>query len=548
MRKYLLSVIIILSSLSANAQSESDSLVSLAKVNFLDITEFAGWSQFDDTQPEGKIEVVDDGLAITNNKLNSQSWQPQVMIVPDGSFDLEEGHNYVVRLTIKVPSDGQYMVNIGTWSNNFQLYSSVKARDDFQIIDVEYPEYKNSVTGCHVLFGCGWVVGTTIIKEVEVFERKGYWWKDVFIELTSDTLSNYKYVQAMDDESLKTLNDLLAGKRITDDEAIVKFEDNKFFVFNDYPLPEGDYYTSEIYKMTDVHRKEKRTVYILPGITVFLNEGFQIDDILNRLDNRVKLECLPEDDNRFYLQCQVKTSEEVLEALRELNLLYKSGNYGISYYSPHTLGMIAHPNDLPDIYDLDPFNENGIRLIYEKDWTNEWYSFLWEGEKPDWSYEPTDEGLAMINPKVREYWDFLMATVITDGNIPFEKGHDYIVRLTIKVPSDGRYWMLVGRLDNGIRCEVPVTASDDFQVIDIDFPDFVGDTWCDGYIMFCNGWVAGTTVLKKVQVYEKQKGSETAIKPVKTVNNDDTIYNLSGQKVASSYKGIVIMKGRKIVK
>ena len=171
MRKYLLSVIIILSSLSVNAQSESDSLVSLAKVNFLDIAEFAGWSQFDDTQPEGKIEVVDDGIAITNYKLQSQSWQPQVMIVPDGSFDLEEGHNYIVRLTIKVPSDGQYMVNIGTWSNNSQLFSSVKARDDFQIIDVEYPEYKNSVTGCHVLFGLGWVVGTTIIKEVEVFEK-----------------------------------------------------------------------------------------------------------------------------------------------------------------------------------------------------------------------------------------------------------------------------------------------------------------------------------------------------------------------------------------
>lgn len=548
MRKYLLSVIIILSCLKANAQSESDSLVSLAKVNFVEITEFTGWSQFDDTQPEGKIEVVDDGIAITNYKLQSQSWQPQVMIVPDGSFDLKEGHNYVVRLTIKVPSDGQYMVNIGTWSDNDQLFTSVKARDGFQIIDVEYPEYKNSVAGAHVVLGLGWVVGTTIIKEVEVFEKKGYWWNDVFIELTSDTLSNYKYVQAMDDESLKTLNDLLAGKRITDDEAIVKFEDNKFFVFNDYLLPEGDYYTSEIYKMTDVYRKEKRTVYILPGITVFLNEGFQIDDILNRLDNHVKLECLPEGDNRFYLQCQVKTSEEVLEALRELNLLYKSGNYGISNYSPHTLGTIVHPNDLPEIYDLDPFNENGIRLIYEKDWTNEWYSFLWDGEEPDWSYEPTDEGLAMINPKARDNWDFLMATVITDGNISFEKGHDYTVRLTIKVPSDGRYWMLLGRLNIGLRREVPVAASDDFQVIDIDFPDFVGDTWGDGYVMLSNGWVAGTTVLKKVQVYEKQKGSETAIKPVKKTTSDDTIYNLSGQKVTSSYKGIVVSKGRKMVK
>ena len=108
--------------------------------------------------------------------------------------------------------------------------------------------------------------------------------------------------------------------------------------------------------------------------------------------------------------------------------------------------------------------------------------------------------------------------------------------------------MLLGRLNIGLRREVPVAASDDFQVIDIDFPDFVGDTWGDGYVMLSNGWVAGTTVLKKVQVYEKQKGSETAIKPVKTVNNDDTIYNLSGQKVTSSYKGLVIMKGRKIVK
>ena len=171
MRKYLLSVIIILSCLKANAQSESDSLVSLAKVNFVEITEFTGWSQFDDSQPEGKIEVVDDGIAITNYKLQSQSWQPQVMIVPDGSFDLEEGHNYIVRLTMKVPSDGKYMVNIGTWSTNFNCLSPATSTDDFQIIDVEYPEYESSITGGHVLLGFGWVVGTTIIKEVEVLER-----------------------------------------------------------------------------------------------------------------------------------------------------------------------------------------------------------------------------------------------------------------------------------------------------------------------------------------------------------------------------------------
>ena len=548
MRKYLLSVIIIFSSLSANAQSESDSLVSLAKVNFVGMTEVPQWSSFAD-QPDEIVEIVDDGLAITNTNMQSQSWQPQVVVVPDGNFDLEEGHDYIVRLTIKVPSDGTYMVNMGSYQNAPNVcHVPVEGGDDFQIIDVEYPEYKYSVVeaDAHVVLGLGWVVGTTIIKEVEVFERKGYWRNDVFFELTSDTLSNYKYVQAMDDESLKTLNDLLAGKRITDDEAIIKFEDNKFFVFNDYLLPEGDYYTSDIYKMKDFYKDEMHTVYILPRIIVSLKDGFKMDDIMEQLGNR--LMPIEFDNNPHYLYCNAKTSEEVLETIHVLNGLYKSGKYGIYHYSPLTYYLPVHPNDLPDIYDLDPFNENGIRLIYEKDWTNEWYFDICDGEEPDWSYEPTNEGLAMINPKVREHWDFDMVTFITDGNISFEKGHDYIVRLTIKVPSDGRYWMLLGRLINGLRCEVPVTASDDFQVIDIDFPDFVGDIWGDGYVILCNGWVAGTTVLKKIQVYEKQKGSETAIKPVKTVNNDDTIYNLSGQKVTSSYKGLVIMKGRKIVK
>lgn len=546
MRKYLLSVIIILSCLKANAQSESDSLVSLAKVNFVEITEFTGWSQFDDSQPEGKIEVVDDGIAITNYKLQSQSWQPQVMIVPDGSFDLEEGHNYVIRLTIKVPSDGQYMVNIGTWSNNFQLLSPVKARDGFQIIDVEYPEYKNSVAGAHVVLGLGWVVGTTILKEVEVIEREGYWWKDTFMELIPDASSQYNFVQAMDDESRQTLNGLLAGKRKTDDNAIIKFEVNRFYVRKDYPLPEGDYYTSDIYKMRDLYKEEMQTVSILPRITVVINDGFKMDDIMAQLGNRVMP--IEFDNNPQYLYCNANTSEEVLEAIHVLNGLYKSGNYGISHYSPLTYYLPVHPINLPDVYNPEPFSENGIKLIYEKDWSNEWYSLHWEGEEPDWSYEPTDEGLAMTNPKMRDDWFPKMVTVITDGNISFEKGHDYIVRLTIKVPSDGRYWMLLGRLDNGLRCEVPVTADDDFQVIDIDFPDFVGDTWGDGYVMLSNGWVAGTTVLKKVQVYEKQKGSETAIKPVKKTTSDDTIYNLSGQKVTSSYKGIVVSKGRKIVK
>ena len=170
MRKYLLSVIIILSSLSANAQSESDSLVSLAKVNFVEITEFTGWSQFDDTQPEGKIEVVDDGIAINNPQKYDAIYTPQIIVIE--GFTLEKGHNYIVRLIVRVPSDGTYHVNMGDWETNYSLQLPVRKSDDFQVIDVEYPEYGDNIIGDgHVLIGCGWVVGTTIIKEVEILEK-----------------------------------------------------------------------------------------------------------------------------------------------------------------------------------------------------------------------------------------------------------------------------------------------------------------------------------------------------------------------------------------
>ena len=51
-----------------------------------------------------------------------------------------------------------------------------------------------------------------ILSSLEANAQWGYWWKDIFMELIPDSSSNYNFVKAMDDESLKTLNDLLAGK------------------------------------------------------------------------------------------------------------------------------------------------------------------------------------------------------------------------------------------------------------------------------------------------------------------------------------------------
>ena len=386
------------------------------------------------------------------------------------------------------------------------------------------------------------LVSFLILSCLKASAQWGYWWKETFMELIPDTSSHYNFVMAMDDESLKTLNDLLAGKRITEDKALFKYEDNKFFALKDYVLPDGNFFTSEIYKKTDIYQKEKRTVYILPRIILFLANVSKIDDIMEKLGGDVTLETVQ--DDRVTLLCQVKTSKEVLEKFLILNDLYLSGNYGIAYYNPHDLGLSIHPNNLPATYELDDFDENGMRLIFEKDWANEDYIVIWEFEKPDWSYEATDEGLAIINPTMKQS-SWVVETSITGAKLSLEEGHDYIVRLTIKVPSEGIYGMLFGGWEYSQISEIVVPAKDDFQVFDVYFPNFSGNTWRDGYITLRSGKMVGTTVLKKVQVYEKQKGGTAAIKPIKPVKADGAIYNLAGQKVCSSYKGIVIKNGKK---
>ena len=386
------------------------------------------------------------------------------------------------------------------------------------------------------------LVSFLLLSCMKASAQWGYWWKETFMELIPDTSSHYNFVMAMDDESLKTLNDLLAGKRITEDKALFKYEDNKFFALKDYVLPDGNFFTSEIYKKTDIYQKEKRTVYILPRIILFLANVSKIDDIMEKLGGNVTLETVQ--DDRVTLLCQVKTSKEVLEKFLILNDLYLSGNYGIAYYNPHDLGLTIHPNNLPATYELDDFDENGMRLIFEKDWANEDYFVIWEFEKPDWSYEATDEGLAIINPTMKQS-SWVVETSITGAKLSLEEGHDYIVRLTIKVPSEGIYGMLFGGWEYSQISEIVVPAKDDFQVFDVYFPNFIGNTWRDGYITLRSGKMVGTTVLKKVQVYEKQKGGTAAIKPIKPVKADGAIYNLAGQKVCSSYKGIVIKNGKK---
>ena len=203
----------------------------------------------------------------------------------------------------------------------------------------------------------------------------------------------------------------------------------------------------------------------------------------------------------------------------------------------------------------EPSEADDLKLIAEKDWTKETDYFWWEMfDNTEWEHIPelVDEGLALTNPEVKaQIW---IAQAMVLDNFSLEQNHDYLVRLFLKIPSDGTYQVNMGSWSVNVNTQVSVTGSDDFQMIDAEFPQFAGDAEnVDGletcHVMLQCGWVVGTTVLQKVQVYEvlgsSAQSNTTGIKAVRTPNEDGAIYNIAGQRVDASYKGVVIQNGKK---
>ena len=137
--------------------------------DFTGITEFTGWNQFGDGQ-EGSVGVDPDGIAITVGSQTGQLWQPQTMIIPDGSFNVEEDGNYKVVVVAKFPTAGTLQINMGTWGSNDQTTVDVPASDDFQTVEIEFPAFAYTLEGCHLLFQNGDFLGTTIVKSVKVID------------------------------------------------------------------------------------------------------------------------------------------------------------------------------------------------------------------------------------------------------------------------------------------------------------------------------------------------------------------------------------------
>ena len=163
MKKFFTLVAMALMAVGANAQE------LIAEVDFTTATEFTGWNQFGDGQ-EGSVALqAGEGLAITVGSQTGQLWQPQTMVIPDGTFNLEEDGNYKVVVDAKFPTAGTLQINMGSWSANDQATFPVEASDDFQTIECLFEGWSVNAEGAHLLFQNGDFLGTTLIKSVQVY-------------------------------------------------------------------------------------------------------------------------------------------------------------------------------------------------------------------------------------------------------------------------------------------------------------------------------------------------------------------------------------------
>lgn len=168
MKKLFTLVAVAFMALSANAQAV------IAEVDFTTATEFTGWKQFanevDGVSTQGSVALESEGLAITVNEKTGELWQPQIMVIGDGSFNLVEDGNYMVVITAKYPTDGTLQINMGTWSANDQAQFPVTSTGDFQTDEFKFDPWGKDMEGCHALFQCGDFLGTTILQKIQVID------------------------------------------------------------------------------------------------------------------------------------------------------------------------------------------------------------------------------------------------------------------------------------------------------------------------------------------------------------------------------------------
>ena len=197
----------------------------------------------------------------------------------------------------------------------------------------------------------------------------------------------------------------------------------------------------------------------------------------------------------------------------------------------------------------DPSGETGgDGVIAEQDWTTaDAFTFWCSGENESTATVGA-EGLEINVPAEGENnWNpqTVVLNVEGEAGVPFleEDGH-YQVVITCKHPA-GHLQVNLGSWDDGVSMqdEWDVEEKADFYDFVYDIEGWPADCFTNVHVLWQSGKLVGKSILKDVKVINANGGS--GIKNVKAEKSNGAMYNLAGQKVDASYKGIVIQNGKK---
>ena len=465
MKKLFTLVAMALMAVGANAQTK------IAEVDFTTATEFTGWSQFGDEQTDGKVELqAGEGLAITVGTQTGQLWQPQIMVIGDGSFNLAEDGDYKVVVNAKFPTAGTLQINMGTWSANDQAQFPVEASDDFQTIECDFSGWSVDAEGAHLLFQCGDFKGTTIVKSIKIVEI-GEGGDEPGPEPETHVYS---------------VIGTIVGNWDTDADLVLGGDGILVYHFQD--VAAGSYE----FKIRQDH-----------DWAVNWGSDFKQDGPNCKVD-------VAEDGSTIIVTFNPETGEITWEV--------------IAPEAPEPAGeVLLYENDFTGITEFTGWSQFG-------------------DEQTDGKVDVDADGVAItVGIQTGQLWQ-PQVMIVPDGSFNLAEDGDYKVVVTAKFPTDGTLQINMGTWSANDQAQFPVTATGDFQEVVCEFPGWSVDAE-GAHLLFQCGDFKGTTIVKKIQIF--QLGS-TGINGVKTITPISTaIYNLKGQKVDASYKGIVIMNGKK---
>ena len=125
---------------------------------------------------------------------------------------------------------------------------------------------------------------------------------------------------------------------------------------------------------------------------------------------------------------------------------------------------------------------------------------FWFGDEDTGSTcKVTDNGLSIKNPQAQtDYWT---PQTLALYNIKLQQNHTYKVIFDAKVPSNGYLYAQLGSWGFFEDHSIYVEGSNEFQEYEFCFENFPVDLE-DGHVLFQNGEIKGTCVLRSVRVIE----------------------------------------------